>query len=290
MSPVVLAVADPVDLLTVGMDVGSSSVKTVLMRLGEEDAVEVLARRTDRIRRRDLRKVIQESYTTALEESGVAAADIAYVASTGEGELVDFRRGHFYGMTTHARGAIFLVPEARAVLDVGALHARAMRLDEKSRVLGYRMTSQCASGSGQFLENVARYLGVALEEVGALSCQAHKPELVSSICAVLAETDVINMVSRGISTANILKGIHQSMTGRYVKLLRAIGAEDHVLITGGLAADTGLVESMREMVAEEEMNLTIHTHPHSIYAGALGAALWGGYRHRVLARRAAKED
>jgi benzoyl-CoA reductase subunit D len=108
---------------------------------------------------------------------------------------------------------------------------------------------------------------------------------------VLAETDVINMVSRGISTSNILKGIHQSMTGRYVKLLRAVGADHHVLITGGLAADAGLAESMRELVAaDEEMNLTIHTHPHSIYAGALGAALWGGYRHRVLARRATKES
>jgi benzoyl-CoA reductase subunit D len=165
-----------------------------------------------------------------------------------------------------------------------------MRIDGKSRVLGYRMTSQCASGSGQFLENVARYLGVALEEVGSLSRQASTPEQVSSICAVLAETDVINMVSRGISTADILKGIHLSMVGRYLKLLRAINAEEHVLITGGLAADEGLAEAMREQAAEAAMGLTIHTHPNSIYAGALGAALWGGFRHRVLARRAATTE
>ena len=289
MSSAIARVAEPTALLTIGIDVGSSAVKTVLMRLEGDGSEEVVALRTDRIRRRDLRPVIRESYSMALEEGGYKTDDIAYVASTGEGELVDFRRGHFYGMTTHARGAIFLIPEVRAVLDVGALHARAMRIDGKSRVLGYRMTSQCASGSGQFLENVARYLGVALEEVGTLSCQARKPEQVSSICAVLAETDVINMVSRGISTSDILKGIHQSMTGRYVKLLRAIGAERHVLISGGLAADAGLAESMRELVAAEEMDLTIHTHPQSIYAGALGAALWGGYRHRVLARRATKE-
>jgi benzoyl-CoA reductase subunit D len=171
------------DLITAGIDVGSSAVKTAILRLHDDDAVDVLTLRTDRIRRRDLRRVIEEAYPMALEEAGVAADEIAYVASTGEGELVEFRRGHFYGMTTHARGAIFLVPEARAVLDVGALHARAMRIDAKSRVLGYRMTSQCASGSGQFLENVARYLGVALEEVGQLSCQATAPEQVSSICA-----------------------------------------------------------------------------------------------------------
>ena len=275
-------------LYTVGVDVGSSAVKTAVLAMGAEDEERVLALRTDRIRRRDLRKVIDEAYPLALAEAGIEGDEVAYAASTGEGELVEFRRGHFYGMTTHARGAIFLEPQVRAVLDVGALHARAMRIDRRSKVLSYRMTSQCASGSGQFLENVARYLGVSLGEVGSLSCSARSPEQVSSICAVLAETDVINMVSRGIETADILKGIHQSMAGRYVKLLRAIGAaEEHVLLTGGLAADAGLAGAMREAAAGDGLGMTIHTHPDSIYAGALGAALWGGFRHRVLERRAA---
>ncbi|MFQ5351010.1 MAG: benzoyl-CoA reductase subunit D [Thermoanaerobaculia bacterium] len=275
------------ELLTAGIDVGSSAVKSTVLRLGTGDEVEVVAQRTDRIHRRELGKVIEEGWAATLEESGLRAADLSYIASTGEGELVEFRRGHFYGMTTHARGAVFLEPAARAVLDIGALHARAMKIDKRSKVLGYRMTSQCASGSGQFLENVARYLGVTLEDVGPLSCQAKRPEAVSSICAVLAETDVINMVSRGIGTADILKGIHQSMAGRFIKLLRAIGAEDRVLITGGLAADEGLAQAMREKVDEDGLDMTIQTHPSSIYAGALGAALWGGFRHRVLERRAA---
>jgi benzoyl-CoA reductase subunit D len=275
------------DLITAGIDVGSSSVKIAVVQMNAGDSVCVLGLRNDRIRRRDLRKVIHEGYEVALEEAGVKLDDVAYVASTGEGELVDFRRGHFYGMTTHARGALFLLPETRAVLDIGALHARAMTIDERSRVLNYRMTSQCASGSGQFLENVARYLGIALEEVGPLSCRAANPQLVSSICAVLAETDVINMVSRGISTADILKGIHLSMAGRYIKLLRSIDAAGHVAISGGLAADTGLARALEEKIKEEGLSLQVHTHPQSIFAGALGAALWGGYRHRVLASRAA---
>ncbi|MFQ5525137.1 MAG: benzoyl-CoA reductase subunit D [Thermoanaerobaculia bacterium] len=275
------------DLFAVGVDVGSSAVKTAVLTMPEGEGEKVLALRTDRIRRRDLRKVIHEAYPLALSEAGISPDQVAYAASTGEGELVDFRRGHFYGMTTHARGAVFLEPRTRAVLDVGALHARAMLIDARSKVLGYRMTSQCASGSGQFLENVARYLGVSLEEVGDLSCSARAPEQVSSICAVLAETDVINMVSRGIATADILKGIHQSMAGRYVKLLRSIGAaEAHVLITGGLAADAGLAKAMRESAESDGLPMTIHTHPDSIYAGALGAALWGGFRHRVLECRA----
>ncbi len=274
------------DLITSGVDVGSSSVKIAILRTRENSDPEILVLRCDHIRRRDLRKVISEGYQVALKEAGLQPDDVVYVASTGDGELVERRRGHFYGMTTHARGAIYLLPEARAVLDVGALHARAMVMDQRSRVLRYLMTSQCASGSGQFLENVARYLGIPLEEVGPLSCRASNPQAVSSICAVLAETDVINMVSRGISTADILKGIHLSMAGRYAKLLRAIEAEGVVLITGGLSADSGLAQALKEKLAEEGSTLLIQTHPWSIYAGALGAALWGGYRHRVLARRA----
>jgi len=272
-------------IVTSGVDVGSSAVKVAVVRMEASGAAEVLALRSERIRRRDLRKVIRESFDVALEQASASPADLAYIASTGEGELVDFRRGHFYGMTAHARGAKFLMPEARAALDVGALHARAMLIDSQSRVLAYRMTSQCASGSGQFLENVARYLGIALEDVGETSCRAKNPQVVSSICAVLAETDVINMVSRGISTSDILKGIHLSMAGRYIKLLRAIGAESPVAITGGLALDVGLAQAVEEKAREEGSPIQVLTHPQSIFAGALGAALWGGHRHRILARR-----
>jgi benzoyl-CoA reductase subunit D len=270
-------------MITAGIDVGSSAVKVAVM--SDE---RVLSLHVERLRRRDLRKVIADSWHAALDIAKTLETDIAYVATTGEGDLVEFRRGHFYGMTTHSRGAIFLMPEARAVLDIGALHARAMKIDERSRVLNYKMTSQCASGTGQFLENVARYLGIALEEVGPMSLAASLPEVVSSICAVLAETDVINMVSRGIKPADILKGIHLSMAGRYVKLLRAMGATDHVALTGGLAADVGLAEALREKAREDGLEMQIHTHEHSHYAGAIGAALWGAYRHGVLERRARK--
>jgi benzoyl-CoA reductase subunit D len=273
-------------ILAAGIDVGSSSVKTVIVRDGGDGArPEIVSYRNDRIRRRELRKVLEESWETALSDARTTQGDIAYIATTGEGELVEFRRGHFYGMTTHARGAVYLMPEARAVVDIGALHARAMKISDQSRVLQYRMTSQCASGSGQFLENVARYLGITLEDIGPLSCSASNPEMVSSICAVLAETDVINMVSRGIRTADILKGIHLSMAGRLSKLLRAVGADGTVAITGGLAADTGLAQALREKIAEDGLSVEVETDPLSIYAGAIGAALWGAFRHRVLARR-----
>jgi benzoyl-CoA reductase subunit D len=240
----------------------------------------------ERLRRRDPLEIAARCYREELlPAAGARPGDVAYVATTGEGDRIEFRTGHFYGMTSHARGARHLAPEARAVLDVGGLHARAFTIDERARVQNQCMTSQCASGSGQFLENIARYLGVTLEEIGALSRRSTKPEKCSSICAVLAETDVINMVSRGIQVADILRGIHDSMAGRYVRLLLTAGACGDVFVSGGLAADAGLLAALGDEARRQGAELRFRNHPDSVLAGALGAALWGAHRHRVLARR-----
>ena len=276
--------------ITIGIDIGSGAVKSVLFRSGA-GRPEWLAKRCERIRRRDPMTLAQEGHDGVLADAGLSADDVDYVATTGEGENVQFATGHFYSMTTHARGGVYLDPEARAVVDIGALNGRAISIDERGKVLSYKMTSQCASGSGQFLENIARYLGVAVEEIGPLSQSAGNPEKVSSICAVLAETDVINMVSRGIATPDILKGIHLSMASRIVKLLKVTGVkEGTALLTGGLALDTGLLAAIGEEMVNEKVNVAAVNHPDSIYAGAIGAALWGAFRHarlRELTERAA---
>ncbi len=276
------------ELLTAGVDVGTSAIKVVLMRVGEEGEGTILAQVSERIRRRDPRAVVQHVYELACEDSGVPSSEVDYVASTGEGDMVDFRKGHFYGMTTHARGAAFLSPGATGALDIGALHARAIKMDERAKVLGYRMTSQCASGSGQFVENIARYLGVTIDEVGPISLESKSPEKPSGICAVLAETDVINMVSRGISRPDILRGIHLSMADRLVRLLRSAQISGRVVLTGGLAQDIGLVAALRELTdADKRIKVELEQHPDAVFAGAIGGALWAAHRHRMLERRGA---
>jgi benzoyl-CoA reductase subunit D len=267
-----------------GIDVGTGAVKAAVFRV-ENGKETWLSRALLRIRQRDPIELARIVYDNALEDAKLHPQDINYVATTGEGESVPFHTGHFYSMTSHARGAIYLDPQSRAALDVGALHGRAISIDERGKVLSYKMTSQCASGSGQFLENIARYLGIAQEEIGALSRLADNPEVVSSICAVLAETDVINMVSRGISASNILKGIHLSMAARLSKLLKAVGVTAGVvMVTGGLALDNGLVAALEEDISHiKDMKVAVRSHPDSIYAGAIGAALWGAFRFEKLA-------
>jgi benzoyl-CoA reductase subunit D len=270
---------------TLGIDVGTGAVKAIVMESDAGEGGRIAGAWVERIRRRDPHAVTDQAVESALHEAGCTMADLAYVATTGEAEDYPHATGHFYGMTTHARGGLFLDPEARTVVDVGALHARAVLLDGRAKVLSYKMTSQCASGSGQFLENIARYLGVPLEEVGEVSQRGSSPEKVSSICAVLAETDVINMVSRGIATADILRGIHLSMAGRLLKLVRSLKGEGVVLMTGGLAGDSGLRAAMQETAdAEQGPRIEVRSHPRSIHAGAIGAALWGAWRHERLAR------
>jgi benzoyl-CoA reductase subunit D len=270
--------------IAAGIDVGTGAVKAAVFQV-EDGKQEWLSRSLLRIRQRDPIELARLAFDNALEDAKLRPQDINYVATTGEGESVPFHTGHFYSMTSHARGAIYLEPQSRAALDVGALHGRAISIDERGKVLSYKMTSQCASGSGQFLENIARYLGIAQEEIGTLSRQADNPEVVSSICAVLAETDVINMVSRGISASNILKGIHLSMAARLSKLLKAVGMKQGVvMVTGGLALDNGLVAALEEDISHlKDMKVSVRSHSDSIYAGAIGAALWGAFRYEKLA-------
>ena len=270
-------------IITAGIDLGASAVKVALFRT-EGDNHEWLAKRTARIRTHDPFVLTRNTYQELLDENNLSEQDIDYCATTGEGESITYSTGHFYSMTTHARGAIFLEPESRSVLDIGALHGRAIKIDERGKVLNYKMTSQCASGSGQFLENIARYLGVAQDEIGELSQRGDDPEVVSSICAVLAETDVINMVSRGISAPNILKGIHISMADRLAKLLKSIKASEEgvVMTTGGLALDSGLNVALNEAMKAQKINARVASSPDSIYAGAIGAAIWGAFRYDKL--------
>ena len=146
---------------SIGIDIGSGAVKAALFEHNGQDH-RWIAKRCERIRKRDPFDLARQGYEEVLEEAGLKPEDIDYVATTGEGENVTFATGHFYSMTTHARGGVYLHPQANAVVDIGALNGRAIYVDERGKVLSYKMTSQCASGSGQFLENIARYLGVAV--------------------------------------------------------------------------------------------------------------------------------
>ncbi len=267
-------------IYTLGVDVGSSIIKAVVMTYS--DTPVIIDKETEKIRKRNPEMVADQLIDIILERNKMNYGEVAYLASTGEGEMLQRKRGHFYSMTTHAKGGVFLNPGSMTVVDMGALYVRAIRINEQGRVLDYKMTGQCASGSGQFIENISRYLGLAIEDVGETSLKSTLPETPSGICSVLAETDVINMVSRGIATPDIIKGIHLSIANKIVKLLSSLKATSPVTLTGGMAMNIGMIQAVKELVAESRLDLEIRANGDSIYAGAIGAAIWGGFRHLKL--------
>ncbi len=276
-------------IYTMGVDVGGSYVKAVLMEYNQENGNhKLLDKQTEKIRKRDPKDVVVDAVDMLLERNKLNYdKDIAYLASTGEGEMVEKKTGHFYSMTCHARGGIYFAPDAKTVVDMGALYVRAIKVDNRGKVIDYKMTGQCASGSGQFIENISRYLGLAIEEVGEISLQADNPEVPSGICAVLAETDVINLVSKGLSTPNIVKGINISIAQRVVKLLSSLKAESPIVLVGGMGMNAGMIQAIEELAADTKNPLTFISHPNAIYSGAIGAALWGGYRYFKLKEKEA---
>lgn len=277
-------------IYTMGVDVGGSYVKAVLMAYDQDSGDhKLLDKQTEKIRKRNPKDVVVEAVDAILLRNNLTFDnDIAYLASTGEGEMVEKKTGHFYSMTSHARGGIYFAPEAKTVVDMGALYVRAIKVDPRGKVMDYKMTGQCASGSGQFIENISRYLGLAIEEVGEISLKADNPEVPSGICAVLAETDVINLVSKGLSTPNIVKGINISIAQRVIKLLGSLRTESPIVLVGGMGMNEGMIQAIEELAEEKNKeNNKFISHPDAIYSGAIGAALWGGFRYYKLKEKQA---
>ncbi len=277
-------------IYTMGVDVGGSYVKAVLMSYNKETGDHKLVdKQTEKIRKRNPKDVVVEAVDLLLERNNLNYdKDISYLASTGEGEMVEKKTGHFYSMTSHARGGVYFSPEAKTVVDMGGLYVRAIKIDPRGKVLDYKMTGQCASGSGQFIENISRYLGLAIEEVGPMSLKADNPEVPSGICAVLAETDVINLVSKGLSTPNIVKGINISIAQRVIKLLGSLRTESPIALVGGMGMNAGMIQAIEELATENKKGeLSFISHPDAIYSGAIGAALWGGFRYHKLKEKQA---
>jgi len=257
----------------VGIDVGSRMTRGVL--LDEEGRVQAKTGRETGAR-------LEVAAQAVLDELGqmqrARPEEILYVASTGYGRYrVLFRQIQITEMTCHGVGARWFFPETRTVLDIGAMNSRALRLADSGRVASFRMNDRCASGAGRFLERVAKALEVKLDEIGELSLRAQNPQPISSICAVLAESEVINHVTNGASVEDILAGAHTSIAERLVALVRQVGAQPEITLTGGVSKNAGLVRAL-----EERLGVKLNVSRNSEFAGALGAALLARARWQRL--------
>jgi len=271
-----------------GIDVGTGFTKAVLVDVTAEDSsspreAPILGRGITRTGAY-LEDAARHALRQALHAAGRDRSEVVYVAVTGFGRYaVGFRDIQITEITSGARGATWFFPEASAVLDIGNQSTRAIRLDARGKVSAFKMNEKCAAGSGSFLMRAAKYLQIELEELGELSLRATHPQPISSVCAVLAESEIINHVSAGAAIEDIVRGVHNSLADRAVLLLRRVGVGSDgreaspLVFIGGVARQRGMIAAL-----EERLGRAVWVPPECEFVCAVGAALLGLHRWRKV--------
>lgn len=266
--------------LVAGIDCGTSFTKAIVLEQGSAPRVIGRGRARSGV---EVNRAANEALQQALEEAGVGRDQLDYVATTGFGRYgVNFRDIQVTEITAAARGAHFAVPGTTAILDVGGQCTRAIGITETGRVKEFKSNDKCAAGSGMFIQRTAKYLEIPLDQVGELSLRATHPQPISSVCAVLAESEIINHVSAGISVEDILRGIHESLADRAGSLLKRVEMKSELTLIGGVAKQAGMVKAV-----EDRLHVRVHVPSECDFICALGAGLLG--LKRLAARTLAME-
>ncbi len=251
-------------IYTLGIDIGSTASKCVMLADGKElvakSLVAVGAGTSGP----------QRAIDAVLEAAGKTREDMAFVLATGYGRnsLEGFADHQMSELSCHAKGAAFLFPQVRTVVDIGGQDVKILRV-ENGAMTNCQMNDKCAAGTGRFLDVMARVLEVDVNDLGTLGAKSTKDVAISSTCTVFAESEVISQLAQGTDKCDIINGIHRSVAGRVAGLAHRVGVQDDVVMTGGVAQNSGVVNAL-----QEQLGHTIHTSPLTQYVGALGAALF----------------
>ncbi len=250
-------------MITVGIDVGSITTKAAVVADEQLKTVEVQATGYD------ARKAADSVFQAVLGRLQVKQDEIQAVVATGYGRnSVAFADKTVTEITCHARGAHFMDPAVRSVIDIGGQDSKVIRLNQDGKVLDFAMNDKCAAGTGRFLEVMARALEIDLVRFGAMSLQAQAPASISSMCTVFAESEVISLISKGEQRENIVAGIHAAIAARVVSMAKRVKVEAPVMMTGGVAKNEGLVRAL-----ELRLDQGIRIDATAQTMGAIGAAL-----------------
>ena len=262
-------------MITAGIDVGSTYSKAIL--LSAEGAIVGSAMVPSGFR---MEAAATEVLERALAHAGLTRDVVAYIISTGQGRYqVPWRDLQVTDLTAQARGARHFFPRTRTVLDVGGQTMKASRLDDRGRVASFRLNDKCAAGTGAFLEKTARYLGFATEQIGPLATSSASAASISGVCAVFAESEVINHVSQGVAPADIMHGAMVSLVTRSVQLMKRVKVEPEVTLVGGIMR----FPTMPAVLADQ-LKMPVNVPPEAMaqMTAAVGAAVLAQQR---LAKR-----
>jgi (R)-2-hydroxyacyl-CoA dehydratese activating ATPase len=263
--------------LVVGIDIGSTYTKAVMME--ESRAVRATAIRRSGYKPASAAAAVYEDLLT---NAGVTRNEVTYIATSGYGRyMVPFRHTQITELTCHALATIHHFPQVRTMLDIGGQDIKAIRIDERGRVRAFRLNDKCAAGTGAFLEKTARYLGLSTDDIGPYALRSTRPVEISSVCAVFAESEVINHLSTGIAPEDIMQGAISALAGRAVQLMKRVGLEQEFALAGGMTQNAAMVAAL---AAKLDAPLNLPPQGLGQFNGAFGAALLGLRRaERLLA-------
>lgn len=250
-------------MITVGIDMGAKNVKVVILKDGK-----VLAK-DQTLSGFDQKGAAEKIFNEVLEKTGLSQDEIDNVVATGAGkDLAPYANGEISMMGADALGGNFLFPSARTVIDVGAEEGRAVKCDDKGKMVDFVINERCAAGAGTFVEAMSRALEVKLEEIGPLSLKAEKAVPMNAQCTIFAESEVVTLIHEKTSKADIARAIHDAIADRIASMTRRLGIQKDVVLVGGVAKNVGFVSSLEKTLG---VNLLVPKEPE--FVGALGAAL-----------------
>lgn len=253
-------------MIVAGCDIGSMTAKAVIMENGK-----ILSDAVIRAKARPAESA-NEVMQMALDKAKLTMDDIRYVVGTGYGrERIPFVDDVESEISCHAKGAWQIMPSVRMIIDIGGQDAKASRMDDSGNVARYIYNDKCASGTGRFLEVMAEALEVPIEELGSLASKSTEKLTISNQCVIFAETEVVSLVNEGKETADILNALHHSLAKRVASLARSIEVDTDVVMTGGVAKNSGVFNALAEAL-DIELKALNGIDPQIM--GALGAALY----------------
>ena len=250
-------------MIVAGLDIGSITTETVILRDGEVLTSIIMPTGANS------RTAGERCLSAALKKAGLKQEEVSAIVTTGYGRA-SFPQATkmITEITCHARGAYFVNPKTRTVIDIGGQDSKVIRLDAQGRNVDFQMNDKCAAGTGRFLEVMAHALEVKVEELGKLSLGAPRTIKISSMCTVFAESEVVSLIADDQPKEVIIRGLHDSIADRVLGMVNRVGIEEEVTLTGGVAKNEGVARAL-----EERLGVRMFIPPEPQIIGALGAAL-----------------
>jgi predicted CoA-substrate-specific enzyme activase len=218
----------------------------------------------------NVRKAAENAFLTACHNAQIPRAEVGFVVGTGYGRYnISFGNAQLTEISCHARGAHFIYPSTRTVIDMGGQDAKAISVGSDGQVLDFVMNDKCAAGTGRFLANAADVMGIGLDDIGPLSQRATRPVRIATVCTVFVESDILSYLAQGKKGEDIMGGVHLAIAKRTLSLARRVAIEPDITMTGGVARNIGMVRAL-----EGVLGLRMQVSPDAQFIGAIGAAVF----------------